>query len=203
MADITHGTWINNGKAVDKVFSDGRQVYGRNLLLDTGFNDLPTYWISYAGTVSGTFNGHNVIYYDATTITDGFREVLQQRIYDPSLTTNRVLPSSWYTLSFYAKGVGKLTTYVYPSFVEVSANSYTDGVALGRAHADGSTYWDLTDDWVRHTYTFKSRSSFSTTDVQNVLFRAFKGNTVYITMPKFEAGTTATDYSLAPEDILN
>jgi len=32
MADITHGTWIKDGKAVDKVFSDGRQVYGRNLI---------------------------------------------------------------------------------------------------------------------------------------------------------------------------
>ncbi|AYH92122.1 hypothetical protein [Lactobacillus phage Dionysus] len=30
MADITHGTWIKDGKAVDKVFSNGRQVYGRN-----------------------------------------------------------------------------------------------------------------------------------------------------------------------------
>nr|WP_285806875.1 hypothetical protein [Lactiplantibacillus plantarum] len=25
MADITHGTWIKDGKAVDKVFSDGKQ----------------------------------------------------------------------------------------------------------------------------------------------------------------------------------
>lgn len=32
MADITHGTWIKDGKAVDKVFSNGRQVYGRNLI---------------------------------------------------------------------------------------------------------------------------------------------------------------------------
>lgn len=31
MADITHGTWIKDGKAVDKVFSNGSQVYGRNL----------------------------------------------------------------------------------------------------------------------------------------------------------------------------
>ena len=35
MADITHGTWIKDGKAVDKVFSDGKQVYGRNLLAGT------------------------------------------------------------------------------------------------------------------------------------------------------------------------
>ncbi|MCT3286813.1 hypothetical protein [Lactiplantibacillus pentosus] len=35
MADITHGVWIKDGKAVDKVFSNGRQVYGRNLIHDT------------------------------------------------------------------------------------------------------------------------------------------------------------------------
>ncbi|WP_412053127.1 hypothetical protein [Lactiplantibacillus plantarum] len=31
MADITHGAWIKDGKAVDAVFSNGKQVYGRNL----------------------------------------------------------------------------------------------------------------------------------------------------------------------------
>ena len=37
MADITHGTWIKDGKAVDAAYQDGRQVYGRNLLTDSGF----------------------------------------------------------------------------------------------------------------------------------------------------------------------
>ena len=41
MADITHGTWIKDGKAVDKVFSDGKQVYGRNLVTGTS-NELTT-----------------------------------------------------------------------------------------------------------------------------------------------------------------
>ena len=41
MADITHGTWIKDGKAVDKVFSNGRQVYGRNLITKTSA-DLQT-----------------------------------------------------------------------------------------------------------------------------------------------------------------
>lgn len=36
MANITHGTWIKDGGAVDKVFSNGVQVYGRNLLTGTG-----------------------------------------------------------------------------------------------------------------------------------------------------------------------
>lgn len=50
MADITHGTWIKDGKAVDKVFSDGRQVYGRNLASGTnqeyvmGFGIPNTTW---------------------------------------------------------------------------------------------------------------------------------------------------------------
>ncbi|MBJ7524777.1 hypothetical protein JHD52_11700 [Lactobacillus sp. CRM56-2] len=35
MADITHGTWTKDGKAVDAVYQDGRKVYGRNLVLGT------------------------------------------------------------------------------------------------------------------------------------------------------------------------
>ena len=35
MADITHGTWIKDGKAVDAVYQDGIKVYGRNLALGT------------------------------------------------------------------------------------------------------------------------------------------------------------------------
>ena len=41
MADITHGTWIKDGKPVDKVYSNGKQVYGRNLLTGTS-NELKT-----------------------------------------------------------------------------------------------------------------------------------------------------------------
>lgn len=173
--------------------------YGRNLLLDTGFNNLPKYWTAASGTISGTFNGHNVFYCDARTIID-IAEVLRQTIYDPYLTNNRLLSSHWYTLSFYAKGVGKLNSYIYPNFVDSSAGSYIDGVSLGYATVDGSNVWNLTDGWTRHTYTFKSNSSFPSGEAQNLLFRAFKGNMVYITMPKLEAGKLATDYSPAPED---
>lgn len=173
---------------------------GRNLLLDTGFNNLPQYWTSRAGTVNGTFNGHNVIYYDATTITGNFTNVLQQPIYDPALTTNRVSPSQWYTLSFYAKGVGQMTSYVYSSFVDTGAGSYIDGVALGYANFDGSNHWDLTDTWVRHTYTFKSRASFLDMGRQNVLWRLYPGNEAYICMPKLETGTLATSLTPVPVD---
>lgn len=172
----------------------------KNLLLDTEFNDLPTYWTSRAGTVTGTFNGHNVIYYDATKITYDYIGVLQQPIYDPTLTTNRVLPSHWYTLSFYVKGSRKITTYVYPDFVDTSVGCYLDGVYSRYAAPDGSNVWGLTDGWERHTYTFKSKPSFPDNGTQNVLWRLYKGNEAYVCMPKLERGTIATPYSIAPED---
>jgi len=202
MSTINGKVCVVDGVAVDKVFSDGKQVYGRNLLLDTDFNNLPQYWTSRAGTVTGTFNGHNVIYYDAKAITGDFSDVLKQPIYDPALTTNRVLPGHWYTLSFYAKGVGQMTTYIYSSVVNVDVDSYIDGVKLGYTKNDGSNIWDLTDGWTRYTYTFKSKSSFPATGVQNVLWRLFKGNEAYITMPQLEEGTLATHYSPAPEDVM-
>ena len=202
MTTINGRACIVNGTPVDKVFSNGRQVYGRNLLLDTNFNNLPQYWTAAIGTVSGTFNGNNVIYYDAKTITWDAISVLQQPIYDPALTTNRVVPNQWYTLSFYTKGVGQMTSFVYPGIVYDAAGGYIDGVKLGYIAGDGSHVWDLTDDWTRHTYTFKSKSSFSATNVQNVLWRLIKGSKAYICMPKLDAGTLATPWTPAPEDVM-
>lgn len=52
MADITHGTWIKDGKAVDKVFSDGRQVYGRNYIKNShaDYQKLTiSVWTGYTG----------------------------------------------------------------------------------------------------------------------------------------------------------
>lgn len=48
MADITHGTWIKDGKAVDKVLSNGKQVYGRNLLTNLSSNWAQG-WLNFVG----------------------------------------------------------------------------------------------------------------------------------------------------------
>jgi len=200
MTTINGRACVVNGTPVDKVFSNDKQVYGRNLLLDTNFDNLPKYWTTMVGTVTGTFNGHNVVYYDARK-SDYNVDALQQIIYDPALTT-RVVPNQWYTLSFYAKGLGQMISYVYPNIVYDNNGGYADGVKYGYINNDGSNVWDLTDDWTRHTYTFKSKSSFPANEMQNVLFRVFKGNTVYIAMPQLEVGTLATPYSLAPEDVM-
>ena len=35
MADITHGTWIKDGKAVDAAYQNGVKIYGRNLIANS------------------------------------------------------------------------------------------------------------------------------------------------------------------------
>jgi len=50
MTDITHGAWIKDGKPIDAVYQDGRQVYGRNLLagIDSTIHQAPGWfqWIT-------------------------------------------------------------------------------------------------------------------------------------------------------------
>ncbi|QBJ03456.1 host range and adsorption protein [Lactobacillus phage 521B] len=41
MADITHGTWIKGGKAVDAVYQNGVKAYGRNLFSVRDWNAKP------------------------------------------------------------------------------------------------------------------------------------------------------------------
>ena len=70
MADITHGTWIKDGKAVDKVFSGGRQVYGRNYIKNshTDYQKLTIgTWAGYTGiaipiTSMGVSAGDNITF---------------------------------------------------------------------------------------------------------------------------------------------
>ena len=182
--------------------SNGRQVYGRNLLLDTDFNNPPQYWPRSVGTVSGTFSGHNVIYYDATNLTGSYADMLQQPIYSPTSTTNRVLPNQWYTLSFYAKGNADVRTFMYPNLVDTAFEATRDGVN-GKIGVDGYSKWTLSSTWTKHVVTFKTKSVFPESGIKIVLWRAQKGNEVYICMPKLETGTLATLYSRAPEDLVS
>ena len=87
---------------------------------------------------------------------------------------------------------GDLATFIYPSLTDITAEGYADGSPT-RVLSDGSITWKLTDEWVRHTYTFKTKSSLS--GAQNVLWRLTEGsNDAIICMPKLEEGKTATAY---------
>lgn len=93
-----------------------------------------------------------------------------------------------------------LTTYIYPSAVDTSTKMIVDGIERGSTPSDLGVSWTLTSQWKRHTMTFKTKSSLSTTEAQNVLFRfqpapneeAFRQ--AWICMPKLESGMFATGF---------
>lgn len=80
MADITHGAWIKDGKAVDVVYQGGSQVYGRNLISGTSSDlivDDPStqqgwrYVTVYANLIAGsvyTFSSEVSVLGTATSI---------------------------------------------------------------------------------------------------------------------------------------
>ena len=121
------------------------------------------------------------------------------------------------------------TTYIYPSAIDrtkvfvdgetwgnnvigtdgavsYKANVFVDGETWGNnvIGTDGAVSYKANASWVKHTVTFKTKSSF--TDDENLLFRlqsiAMSGNGyyVYICMPKLEVGKVATAYDANSSD---
>ena len=93
MADITHGTWIKDGKAIDAVYQNGKQVYGRNLLLDSDFLKSPSTWVQEGATLdnSGSF----------AKLT-GIRTTPFGRIYEKVNVFDKIPVQSAYSISFVA-----------------------------------------------------------------------------------------------------
>ena len=107
------------------------------------------------------------------------------------LEKERLEPSTTYTFSFYVRGRGTVQTYIFPSLIDTSSKSFADGKPI-QPKVDGGYTWTLTNEWVRHTYTFTSKSSI--TEDQHVLFRLPTGSSVDICLPKLEKGSTATPW---------
>ena len=141
--------------------------------------------------------------YDNTRLL--YKEILQQHIWENATAgIKKIEPSTWYTFSFYAKGIG-CTTYIYPSCVDTSADFFIDGVKQETVSSDAAKAWTFTGSWVRHTVTFKTKSSFYNSSAgeystQSILFRltpntsTSASNYAYICMPKLEVGMMATAY---------
>ena len=101
-------------------------------------------------------------------------------------------PSTTYTFSFYLKGKGTVKTYIHPSLVDTSSNtSFADGKSI-KPNVDGEYTWTLTNELVRHTYMFTTKSSI--TEDQYILFRLPTGSSVDICVPKLEEGTIDTPW---------
>lgn len=216
MADITHGTWIKDGKAVDAVFSNGRQVYGRNLLRNS--DKLP-----YSGTWNNSWSTGQWRIAGNTTDTDDMKRtikeitdppqgneatvisyagILRSSVNDISLVAiNNVPISSNVTVSFWARQTSSVDTAFVSAYW-----SGTPGMVNTNASTEGwlsTTYRELLlpkdGSWTRFWGTFNVNNN------GNVYIGA--GNTgtsaeVQICLVKIETGTMATPWTLAPEDVL-
>ena len=164
-----------------------------NLLSDTDFidNNHLGAWDTKAGSVDTTnkCNGYNSYYKYSSYSNDN---VLSQILFSNDI--RRIQPDTVYTLSFYAKGVGTLITYVHPSCIDTK-KVIVDGTEKEYWAADGACEWSLLSySYVKHTFTFKTASSFGGT--KYLLFRLKSSSQyVYISQPRLDIGYSARDYT--------
>ena len=118
-----------------------------------------------------------------------------------------IMSGQWYTLSFYARGLGSINTYVYDYGGRVLSDAsadmpMADGVKETTFDTGGSHTWPLTSEWVRHIYTFRVRPDGSYASPL-LLFRATigtSGDFIAINQVKLEVGKTASDWCLNEMD---
>lgn len=182
------------------VFGKDEVPVGENLLRQTDFKLLSA-WSKHAGTVvEYDYEGCNA--YLITQPSSSYVDKLEQVITE---TNSGILKNStWYTLSFYARG-GTIRTHIYPSLIDTSEKCYIDGVAATPA-GDGQLDWAKDEVYRLHTYTFKTKAAYSSTQKFSaqgkLLWRKYAdtdGN-VYICMPKLEEGCYATKWQTKEED---
>lgn len=115
---------------------------------------------------------------------------------------------AYYTLSFWCKGTGKITSMFYPEAICYGYNS--DGQVYGSETnttcGDGALEITLTSDWKRVWVVWKTGTSTDmSSGLKNVLVARLKpgstSNIAYVCGAKLERGTIGTDFSEAPEDL--
>lgn len=174
MADITHGTWINNGKAVDAVYQSGVKIYGRNFYIGSKvFNSTATNLINVDHLTDS--NGETTLHWTSNKATAGIYTAWDY-IYQNSISPFNVGDTISFSLD--AKGSGNLRISYEGNFAKAIT---------------------LTNDWQRYSITGMVSSKghpFTIYDVDNNPVEAF------VRLPKVELGNP-TPYSLAPEDVSN
>ena len=176
-----------------------------NLLRQTAFVKAQMdRWDIAAGEPVAGINGINA--YEGKTDTDAPAEkyLLRQQVYATDDDDKKAIqPNRWYTLSFYAKTNtegSKVWSFVYPSCCDTTAGMVVDGVQQGASPSDASVKWTLTETFVRHVVTFKTKPDINAP--QYVLFRLpADSKDCIICMPKLEEGTQATEWTTHADDI--
>lgn len=158
------------------------QPVGENLLRHT--KDFTKGWTG-NGTVSNEVFDDFTVYYAKSVNT--YIDIRQQNV--------SLLPSTEYTLSFWAKGTGTIASYCYPSVNDrvIASNGHHTGYT-GR---DTFNSYDLTTEWKRYWVTFRT---YSEAKGGNVLFRVMVGNEAYVCGAKLAQGNKGIVWTASPED---
>jgi hypothetical protein len=195
MADITHGTWINNGTPVDEVFSNGRQVYGRNLLINSSSSATNKYTMipGASANITGVYSRTDS--YEQVIASSGFVELFYRPMVPSTSNLYGLTPGETYTLSGSASHTtGELKFRAgYGTNGKWSGSDITD---LGIAVSDGSVFTPFS-----YTFTIPVGVSGAYISLQNYDYTA--GGLFRFNNMKLEKGSVATPWTLSPEDILN
>ena len=149
--------------------------------------------------LSETYNGCAIRYFKNADANSAYQDIVAY--YDafyPEL-------GGTYTLSFWAKGMGEMTTFFYgqKGFLPVASGTTSQGL-VSRA-GDGDCRFTLSADWQRYYVVYKlaDAPADATSIYKHVLFRHNTRSTtdeIWLAGVKLERGNLATDYSENPED---
>ena len=173
------------------------QVGGVNLLKRTKAFDRVN---GQSQLLSDTYNNCAVRYFKNADANSAYQNVVEY--------SNALYPEldGTYTLSFWAKGVGEMTTFFYGQrgFLPVASGTTSQGL-VSKA-GDGNCRFTLSTDWKRYYVVYKLADApvDASSIYKHVLFRHNSRSTtdeIWLAGVKLERGNLATDYSENPEDV--
>ena len=202
---------VHDGLEMIQVWSEN--MINPNLLEDTEFTDINhiSAWTqagkpfnnTYSGTItigieSNAYNNKNSFYVNSSNCNVSIY-MLQQYV------TGKIVPSEWYTLSFWVKcsKSGSNTIHVSikfgnPSTVlldETSSLNYSNDTSSDQAYIQLK---NVSNSWSRRTITFKSSDPTSSNYYEYIQFMMLNttgtSRRFDFCMPKLEIGKVATDY---------
>ena len=173
------------------------QVGGVNLLKKTrSFNKVG----GKSQLLSETYNGCAIRHFKNADANSTYQDIVEY--------SNALYPElgGTYTLSFWAKGTGEMTTFFYGHRGYLLVASGTTSQGLVSRAGDGNCRFALSADWQRYYVVYKLADApvEATSIYKHVLFRHNSRSTtdeIWLAGVKLERGNLATDYSENPEDV--
>ena len=150
--------------------------------------------------LSETYNNCAIRYFKNADANSAYQDIVEY--------SNTLYPelSGTYTLSFWAKGAGEMTTFFYGHRGYLRVASGTSSQGLVAKAGDGECRFTLSADWRRYYVVYKlaDAPADATSIYKHVLFRHNSRSTtdeIWLAGVKLERGNLATDYSENPEDV--